>query len=194
MEQISKQENKSCCGCTETRPTSADHAQVGGPFTLLNHHGELVTRESYRGRFVLMFFGFTNCQVVCPRALQRISDTLSSLGKLGEDTITPLYITVDPERDTPEIMGNYVAKFSTAIVGLTGSRAQIDAVMSAYRIFGKPAPDPDAPGGYVVPHTAITYLLGPDGAYLDHFFDSITSNELAGRLRQHIAKVAQQSR
>jgi protein SCO1/2 len=178
--------SSSCCSCGQsaTAPT-ARHA-IGGSFSLIDHHGTAVTHDTYRGRLVLIFFGFTHCAVVCPRALRRIHDALDRLGGLASDKVVALYISVDPERDTPEVMKNYLAGFNQAIVGLTGSRDQVEDVLSKYKIFARRVADSSAPDGYVVPHTAISYLLDENGNYLDHLLDSIAAEALAQRLREHL--------
>ena len=105
---------------------------VGGSFRLIDHHGARVTDETYRGRFVLIFFGFTHCRVVCPRALSRLSAVLERLGPLT-DQLQALYITVDPERDTPEVMRTFLEKSYPRFIGLTGTRAEIDAAKRAFQ-------------------------------------------------------------
>jgi protein SCO1/2 len=155
---------------------------VGGSFQLIDHHGVRVTDETYRGRFVLIFFGFTHCRVVCPRALSKLSAVLERLGSLA-DQLQALYITVDPERDTPEIMRTFLEKAYPRFTGLTGAREEINAVKHAFRIFAERRPDPREPDGYVVPHTAISYLLDPTGQYAAHFTDALDETEVADRLR-----------
>lgn len=156
---------------------------VGGSFRLIDHHGARVTDETYRGRFALIFFGFTHCRVVCPRALSRLSAVLEQLGPLA-DQIQPLYITVDPERDTPEVMHTFLEKSYPRFTGLTGTRAAIDAAKRAFRVFAERRPDPKEPDGYVVPHTAISYLLDPTGEYVAHFTDALDETEVTDRLRR----------
>lgn len=173
---------KSCCSAAAGAHPVVMPSAVGGPFSLVDHHGANVTADSWRGRHRLMFFGFTHCQVVCPRALQRIGDALSLLGT-DATQLAVLYVSVDPERDTPAAMRRYLSAYPSAITGLTGTREQVDAAVKAFRVFARRTADADAPGGYVVPHTAITYLMGPDGNYLAHFSDAIDAAELARRLR-----------
>ncbi|WP_315836020.1 SCO family protein [Bradyrhizobium prioriisuperbiae] len=157
---------------------------VGGSFQLTDHHGRAVTEASYHGRFALLFFGFTHCRVVCPRALTKLSGVLNALGPLA-DRVQPLYITVDPERDTPDVMRTFLGTYPR-FTGLTGSREQIDAVKQAFRVFAERAVDPDDKNGYAVPHTAITYLLGPDGELVAHFTDALTAEDLRVRLQGHL--------
>jgi protein SCO1/2 len=155
---------------------------VGGSFQLVDHHGVRVTEETYRGRFVLIFFGFTHCRVVCPRALSKLSAVLERLGPLA-DQLQALYITIDPERDTPEVMRAFLEKSYPRFTGLTGTRAEIDAAKRAFRVFAERRPDPQEPDGYVVPHTAISYLLDPTGQYAAHFIDALDETEVTDRLR-----------
>lgn len=158
--------------------------QSGGPsidgrFSLTDHHGQKVTERDYRGKYVLVFFGFTHCKMVCPRALGRLSSTLDRLGDTA-DTITPLYITVDPERDRPEVMRAFLEDSYPRFTGLTGSSEEIDAAKNAFRVFAAKKADPD---GYQMPHSAFTFLLNPDGDYVAHYPDAIGEDELLERLR-----------
>jgi protein SCO1/2 len=157
---------------------------VGGSFQLVDHHGRAVTEASYHGRFALLFFGFTHCRVVCPRALTKLSGVLETLGPLA-DRVQPLYITVDPERDTPDVMRVFLQAYPR-FTGLTGSREKIDAVKQAFRVFAERAADPDDRDGYAVPHTAITYLLGPDGELVTHFTDALAPEDFCARLQGYL--------
>ena len=155
---------------------------VGGAFRLINHHGVRATAETYRGQFVLIFFGFTHCRVVCPRALSKLSAVLERLGPLAGQ-LQALYITVDPERDTPEVMRTFLEKAYPRFTGLTGTCAEIDAAKRAFRVFAERRPDPQEPDGYVVPHTAISYLLDPNGQYAAHFTDALEEMAVTHRLQ-----------
>jgi len=156
-------------------------ALVGGPFTLTDHTGKRVTDQDFRGRFMLVFFGFTYCPDVCPTALQVMGAALQKLGSKAEQ-ITPVLITVDPERDTPEQMAMYVKSFHPRLVGLTGSPDEIAAVAKAYRVYFKRVPDPKSSGGYTMDHSAIIYVMGPDGAFRTHFTYTVDANAMAERL------------
>lgn len=156
-------------------------ASPGGEFALIDHDGQAVTQESYRGHYRLVFFGFTHCRVVCPRNLARLSRILEALGpRAGE--IRPLYVSVDPERDTPEVMKDFLARNYPRFTGLTGSRAQVDHAKQSFRVFAERKADPDDPDGYAVPHTAITYLMDRDGGYLAHFPESLPEQEVLQRI------------
>jgi cytochrome oxidase Cu insertion factor (SCO1/SenC/PrrC family) len=165
--------------------TTPGRPPVGGSFELVDHHGRGVTDASYRGKHALLFFGFTHCRVVCPRALTKLSDVLDTLGDLS-DRIQPLYITVDPERDTPEVMRAFLQSYPR-FTGLTGSRDQIDAAKRTFRVFAERAADPHDKDGYAVPHTAITYLMNPDGEFVAHFTDAMASEEIIKRLTRHLS-------
>jgi protein SCO1/2 len=153
----------------------------GGAFHLIDHHGVAVSDETYRGNHALLFFGFTHCKVVCPRALARLARVLDALGPLSE-RIKPLYVTVDPERDTPDVMRTFLETRGPRFIGLTGSRDQIEEAKRTFRVFARRAEDPDDPDGYAVPHTAITYVLDPSGQYATHFTDSVDELEMTERL------------
>jgi protein SCO1/2 len=140
-------------------------ALVGGPFTLTDHTGKRVTDADFRGRYMLVFFGFTFCPDVCPSTLQVVSAALGKLGSKAERFV-PILITVDPERDTPEQLALYVPSFHPRLVGLTGTRAEIDAVLDAYRIRNvRKRVDPKSSAGYTVDHPAQIYVMDPDGRY-----------------------------
>ena len=156
-------------------------ALVGGPFTLTDHTGKRVTDQDFRGRFMLVFFGFTYCPDVCPTALQVMAAALEKIGSKAEQ-ITPVLITVDPERDTPEQMAMYVKSFHPRLVGLTGSPAEIEAVTKAYRVYYKRVPYPKSSAGYTMDHSAIIYVMGPDGSFRTHFPYTVDANAMADRL------------
>ena len=150
-------------------------------FCLIDHDGRNVSDETYRGHYVLIFFGFTHCRVVCPRALAKLSAVLDSLGPLA-DRMRPIYVTVDPERDTPDAMRLFLQSYPR-FTGLTGSREQIDRAKNAFRVFAQRVDDPAGNGGYAVVHTAITYVMDPRGRFVSHFTDALSAEEQASRLR-----------
>jgi len=154
---------------------------VGGPFTLIDHTGKRVTDQDFRGKFLLVFFGFTNCPDVCPTALQVMAAALDKLGP-NAARITPVLISVDPAHDTPAVLATYVASFHPRLVGLTGSQAEIDAVAKAYRVYVKKVPDPKSTAGYTIDHSSIIYVMGPDGAYRSHFTHATSPEVMAERL------------
>jgi protein SCO1/2 len=156
-------------------------ALIGGPFALTDHTGKRVTDQDFRGRYTLVLFGFTFCPDICPSALQVMSAALDRLGPKA-DRFVPVLITVDPERDTPMQLASYVQSFHPRLVGLTGSSAEIEAVVKAYRVYVKKVPDPKSTAGYSIDHTSLIYVMGPDGAYVTHFAHTTNADVMAERL------------
>jgi protein SCO1/2 len=160
---------------------------IGGPFTLTDQHGNTVTDADFRGRYMLVYFGFTYCPDVCPTALATITEAMSQLGDAA-DRIVPILITVDPERDTPEQLKMYANHFSPRLVALTGTPEQIADVARKYRIYYAKAAEQDADDdAYTMDHSAITYLMGPDGAYVRHFSHVTNADRMAEQLREIVA-------
>lgn len=169
-------------------PDSAGAVPIGGPFALVDQTGKPVTQAEYRGRLMLVFFGFTHCPDVCPTALDRISHALD---RLGEDAkkVQPIFITVDPERDDPATLAAYLDAFDPRIIGLTGTPEQIAAAARAYRVYYSRAEPAGQDGGgddYMVNHSAIVYLMDRDGSFLTHFPHMATAEDLAATIRRHL--------
>jgi protein SCO1 len=160
-------------------------ALIGGPFTLVDQHGKAVTDQDFRGRFMLVFFGFTHCPDICPAELQVMSASLDALGPEGAEVV-PIFVTLDPERDTPAIMGDYVKNFGARFVGLTGSPDAIAAAAKAYRIaYSKFQEDP-AKSDYSIDHSALVYLMGKDGEYVTHFAYGTPAAKMTETLRRYL--------
>jgi len=134
---------------------------LGGPFSLMDHTGRAVTEADFAGRFMLVYFGFTYCPDVCPTELGTIAAALDALEGQGE-RVTPVLITIDPERDTPEALADYVSRFHPRMVGLTGTAQQVAAVARAYRVFYARVQRPEM-SQYLMDHSSFIYLVGPDG-------------------------------
>jgi protein SCO1/2 len=156
-------------------------AQIGGPFSLLDHTGRQVTEKDFRGRHMLVFFGFTFCPDVCPAGLQVMAEALDRIGAKAE-RVTPLFITIDPERDTPGRLAQYVQSFHPRLVGLTGTPDEIRAVASVYRVFHKKVRDEKSSAEYTMEHTSIIYLMDPAGEFLTHFTHATPVSTLAAAL------------
>jgi protein SCO1/2 len=160
-------------------------ALIGGPFTLVDQTGKTVTDADYAGRYKLIFFGYTHCPDICPAELQVMAQALDRLGDKA-DKIVPIFITLDPERDTPAVMTDYVKNFSPRLVGLTGTPEQVAAAAKAYRIIFTKVEDPDSANGYSVDHSALAYLMGPDGSYVDHFAYGTGAQDMAEKLKRYL--------
>lgn len=145
-------------------PTPAA-AGIGGPFALVDGDGHTVTQADVAGAPTLVFFGYTHCPDVCPTTLDAISQTLKALGP--DKKVRALFITLDPERDTPAVMKDYVSSFDPRILGLTGSQAAIDTVAREYRVYAKKVPTGD--GDYSVDHTGVVYLMDRQGRFVESF-------------------------
>jgi protein SCO1/2 len=163
----------------------ATQQTIGGPFTLVNGQGETVTDQQFRGKYMLVYFGYTFCPDVCPTALQVMAQALDQLPPETAAKITPIFISIDPERDTPEHVGQYVTHFYPTLIGLTGSPEQVKAAAAAYRIYYAKVEEKGAdPSAYLMDHSAILYLMGPDGSFLSHFGHDTTSDTMALRLEK----------
>ena len=162
---------------------SAGKALIGGPFTLTDSSGKKVTDQDFRGRYMLVFFGFTACPDICPAGLQLISAALDKIGAKANN-VTPIFISVDPARDTPEKIAAYVKNFNDRMVGLTGTADEVAAVAKAYRVFYEKTPNEAAPADYGMNHTAIIYLMGPDGEYVTHFTPTTDVDAMAEKLNK----------
>ena len=138
-------------------------AGIGGPFRLSSHRGERVDETSFRDKMQLVFFGFTHCPDVCPTALALISEMLDRLGPDAAG-FQPLFVTVDPERDTPQVLARYVEAFHPSMVGLTGTLDEIEGIAKAFRVYFKKVPSSSGLG-YVMDHTATIYVLDRAGVF-----------------------------
>jgi protein SCO1 len=164
-------------------PSMPQVAAIGGPFSLTDQNGRTVTDQDFKGRPFLVFFGFTHCPDICPTTLFEISEIFKKLGPAG-DRARALFITVDPERDTPAAIKDYLSSFDPRIVGVTGDDAAIAAVAKAYRAYFKRVPL--AEGGYTMDHTAIIYLMGKDGRFVTPFSLKRTNDAAAAELRKYL--------
>jgi protein SCO1/2 len=163
------------------RPASAS-LQLGGPFTLTDaKDGRTVTDRSFRGRLMLIYFGYTYCPDACPTALNNISQALAKLGPAA-DTIAPLFISIDPARDTPHVLANYAKAFDPRIQALVGDDATTAAIAKEFAVYYKKHEEPG--GGYLMDHSSLIYVMGNDGKFLKVLPASESGDKLAGDIRQ----------
>jgi protein SCO1/2 len=160
-------------------------AAIGGPFTLTDQHGRTFTSAALHGKLGRIYFGYTYCPDICPTELQTISAALDRLGK-SADQVVPVFITVDPARDTPAVLARYLEDFSPRLIGLTGTPDQIAAVARAYRVYYAKAASSGGADDYMMDHSNIIYLMGRDGRYLTHFSLQSTPDQIAAAIRAHL--------
>lgn len=164
----------------ERRMVVTGTADVGGPFTLTAHTGERVSDDGFRGKYMLVAFGFTSCPDVCPAQLQVMTAALDDLGPLAE-RIQPVFITIDPERDTVARLAEYMAHFHPRLIGLTGTQEEIASVAEAYHVWYEKVQEAGS-ADYLMDHTSITYLMDPEGEFVQHFSFGISADALGEAL------------
>lgn len=163
-------------------------ADIRSEFALIDHDEQAVTQDDYKGRWQLVFFGFTNCPDICPTTLAYMGNVLDQLGSEA-DQVAPLFVTVDPERDTPEVLKDYVANFHPRLIGLTGSKAQVAAAADAFKVYHEKLSNETAPDGYMMAHAGHIYLMAPDGRFDAVFLESAQPvEEMAEQISIRIAK------
>ncbi len=164
-----------------TPARTVGEALVGGPFELTDQTGRRVTDADFRGRYMLVLFGFTHCPDICPSGLQVMAAALDRLGDKAE-RIVPVFISVDHERDTPAHLAEYVKSFHPRLVGLTGSPEDIARAARTYRVYIRKVVDEKSTAGFTYDHSALVYLMGPDGRYVAHFSHLAGPDVIADRL------------
>ena len=157
---------------------------IGGPFSLTDHTGKAVTERNFRGRYTLIYFGFASCPDFCPTELANMARAVDALGPDG-DKVTPLFFTVDPERDTVEVMAGYVTFFHPRMVGLTGTVEQAGAAARAWRVFSRKV-ESEGPAEYFVDHSTYVYLMGPEGDFRAMFRFGTSPEVIAAVIRAEL--------
>ena len=161
----------------------AQPAAIGGPFQLTDQHGKAVTDKTLKGKPTLIFFGYTHCPDVCPTSLFEMSEVLRAMGK-DADKVNAVFISVDPERDTPATMKDYLSSFDPHLEGLSGDPAETAKVITSYRVYAKKVPTKD--GDYTMDHTALIYLMDRDGRFVSPFNLKRTPEEAAADLKRYL--------
>ena len=159
----------------------AQSVQVGAPFRLIDQDGHVRSDADFHGRFVLLYFGYSYCPDVCPTTLALMASALEKLGPQAKDVV-PVFITIDPARDTPSVLKSYLAEFGPAFVGLTGKQGDIAKVAHSYDVYF--AKRPLAGGNYSMDHSSTIYLLDRDGHFVKTYDDDISAQALAGDLKK----------
>ena len=170
------------------RSVVTGRADVGGPFQLIDQTGKAVTDADYRGHYMLIYFGYSFCPDVCPTTLAVMAQALEKLGPEAR-RVTPVFITIDPERDSPKVLADYMKAFGPSFVGLTGSVEAIKDAEKKYRVYAvkKPlGPSNGSGGAYGMDHSSVLYLMGPNGKLISFYDEAISPDNLAKELRQKI--------
>ncbi|WP_127524497.1 SCO family protein [Mesorhizobium sp. Z1-4] len=163
-------------GVREPPPVTVGEAAIRSEFSLIDHNGNRVTEADFLGHWQLVFFGFTHCPDVCPTTLAYLANVLDRLG--GEvERVAPIFITVDPSRDTPQVMAAYVQAFHPKLVGLTGSESEVAAAAQSFRVYYERMEEATAPDGYLMAHAGHIYLMRPEGRFEDVFREGEQSAE-----------------
>jgi protein SCO1/2 len=158
---------------------------IGGPFALIDHTGKSVTDADFRGRYMLIFFGYAQCDSICPVVLKHMTEAVDLLGEQGEQ-VQPILITVDPKNDTPKILAAHLPTVHPRLVGLTGKPAAIEAAMKSYKVNARPMGQ-SWKGTPVISHGSYIYLMGPDGALLSILPPVLSAEAMAGIIARYIS-------
>jgi protein SCO1/2 len=167
---------------TSLKPPPPPASAIGGPFQLVAQNGQTVTEKDFLGRPFLVFFGYTHCPDICHATLFEISEILRAVGP--DANVAALFVTVDPERDTPAVMKDYLSNFDSRIVGVSGDRAAIDPVLREYRIYSKKAAENG--DDYAVDHTTVVYLMDKNGRFVSSFNVGRKPAEAARDLQRYL--------
>ena len=164
-------------------PAPARAADIGGPFALTDHHGNAVSEASYPGKHLLVFFGYTYCPDVCPTELLVLGQTLDLLGP-NAARVQALFITVDPERDTPETLAEYVPNFHPDLIGLTGTPEETAEAAKVYRVYYRKGETEAGETHYLMEHSSIVYFMNPNSEYVTHFVPGQGAETIAERIEE----------
>ncbi|KAM8824221.1 protein SCO1 homolog, mitochondrial [Synchiropus picturatus] len=170
------------------RNKSLGRPALGGPFSLIDHKKKPCKSQDFLGQWILIYFGFTHCPDICPEELEKmveVVDTIDSIPSLPN--LTPILITIDPDRDTSDAMAAYVKEFSPKLIGLTGSTAEIEKVSRSFRVYYSQGPK-DEDNDYIVDHTIIMYLVGPDGEFVEYYGQNKTNVEITNSIAAYMRK------
>jgi protein SCO1/2 len=178
---------------------SSGTASIGGAFTLVDPNGKTVSEKDFTGRHMLVFFGYTNCPDVCPLTLNTLTEVLNKMGK-DAAKIRPVFVSVDPRRDTPKVIKEYLTSFHKSFIGLTGTADQVAAAKRTFRIYAQIHQDPDQQpdstyknpnkdadeDDYLVDHSSVSYLMGPDGKFLTFVRHTASADAVLAKIKKHL--------
>lgn len=168
-------------------PEEEQNTGIGGPFEMINQDGETVTQDNYADQYKLVFFGFSFCPAVCPTELQKVAVLMNQLDEETAAKITPIFVSVDPERDTPDVMKKYVEQFHPKLVGLTGSQEQVDSIKQSYRVYSSKVEN-EMMEGYMVDHSSFLYFMSPDDNLIALYPSKDTADQIATDVKAKISE------
>ena len=164
----------------------ANRAAVGGPFKLIDHNGNEFTEKNLLGKFSLLYFGFSHCPDVCPAELDKLTIWIDRIKKDCNVDVQPVFITCDPIRDTPEVLQHYLKDFHSSIIGLTGTHSQIKEMCKNYKVFFSTPANANPTDDYIVDHSTFTYVIDPEGQFMEAIGTIYDEEEGLERIEQHI--------
>ena len=170
--------------------TTSGPAAIGGPYTLVSMNGQNVSNQTYHGKWVLIYFGYTFCPDACPTALSNISVALEKLGS-DASKLQPLFVTVDPQRDTREVLSDYLKSFDPRIIGLTGTKDQIDTLIREFHLYVKQEKSDGDGDSYLVSHSSYIYLMNPQGKFVNVIQGAVDGDAIVIWLRKQMAHAAE---
>jgi len=165
----------------------SESVAIGGEFSLINQDGVKTSNTDFAGRPILLYFGFTYCPDVCPNDLMKMTKIMKALGS-DADKIAPVFITLDPERDTPQHLKEFSANFDSRITYLTGNLDEIEAVTARYKVFHERTENASEPEKYLINHSSFMYFVTPEGKYITHFADNNDVPFIAAAISKHLNK------
>lgn len=168
--------------------TGSGEVAIGGDFTLINQDGETVTNATFADHYRLIYFGFTMCPDICPVSLQIITNAVEALPPEEAVRVIPMFASIDPERDTPEVIKAYLEPYHPRFVGLTGDKAQVNVIKKSYKVYASKVTEQDLVEGYYMDHSGFLYLISPEGKYLAHFTQETPVSEIVTTIQEELNK------
>ncbi|KAF9004820.1 h-sco1 [Cyathus striatus] len=167
--------------------------KLGGPFSLATHDGKTFTEKDLEGKWSLVYFGFTNCPDICPAEMDKVTEIMNTVEKEYGNIFQPVFVTVDPARDTPARVAKYLEDFHQRYIGLIGDYDTTKGVCKAYRVYFSTPPNADPNGDYLVDHSIFVYLMDPEGKFVDAFGQNVTAEDAIQKIREAVVDWKQET-